>query len=151
MKNLLILIAFLISCFALNAQITINEVAGTYKRGLANTSPHIINYTLNLNADGTFQFHSYDKIENINRPEKSRATERNTYGKGTWTLDEKVVTFSTSATDLDEKFALDFENSKARFISKHPRDKSDKVIETALHFYTSDIFWMDSIQMFKID
>ncbi|MEO7282461.1 MAG: hypothetical protein ACOH2D_14545 [Gelidibacter sp.] len=150
MKNLILLITVLSSSFVVNSQVTVNDVAGTYERKLSNTSPHIINYTLNLNADGTFHFHSYDKIQ-LGTPNKPRSNERSSYAKGTWTLAEKVVSFSTSASDFDEKFTLDFDTSKARFISKHPRDKSDKVVETALRFYESQIDWIHSLYILKIE
>ena len=145
MKNFTLLLTLLSSSFVVNAQATVHDVAGTYKRDLSNTPPHIIIYTLTLNADGTFQFHSYDKNDRGIPPE------RNKYAKGTWTLDKKVVSFSTSSTDFDEKFTLDFNTSKARFISKHPRDKSDKVVETALRFYESEIFWIQSLSISKIE
>ena len=145
MKTFIFLITVLSSSFFVNAQVTIKDVAGTYERKLSSTGSHIINYTLNLNTDGTFHFHSYDKIDRGIPPE------RNTYAKGTWTLDKKVVSFSTSPTDFDEKFTLDFNNSKARFISKHPRDKSDKVVETALRFYESQIGWINSLYILKIE
>ena len=145
MKNILLLFTLLSSSFVVSAQATVHDVAGIYKRDLSNTPPHIINYTLTLNADGTFQFHSYDKIE------RSIPPERNNYAKGTWVLDKRVVSFSTSPSDFDEKFTLDFNHSKARFISKHPRDKSDKVVESALRFYESQIDWIQSLYILRIE
>lgn len=151
MKKIILLITVLGSSFAGNAQATVQDVAGSYERIFSSTNrPHDIKYNLVLNADGTFQFHSYEKIE-LGGPDKSRTGERNQYAKGTWTLDKKVVTFSASSTDFDELFTLDFNNSKARFISKSPRDKSDRVIETALRFYESGMDWIQSLTIFKIE
>lgn len=150
MKTVMLLFVVLSSTFVSNAQTTVQDVAGIYERKLLKTGPYIINYTLDLNADGTFQFHSYSKIE-LGGPDKSRTSERNQYAKGTWAMDKKVVTFSTSSTDFDAHFTLDFNNSKARFISKSPRDKSDRVIETALRFYESGVDWIQSVIIFKIE
>lgn len=145
-KFSILLIVLFSSSLLVNAQPTVNDVAGAYSFSLASSSPsHSIEYILNLNADGTFVFHSYDKIES------GIPTERNKYGKGTWTLDKKVVYFSTSSTDFNEKYTLDFNTSKARFISKHPSDKSDRIIKTALQFYESDIFWIHSLSLLKIE
>lgn len=143
MKKFLLLITMLSSNFDVNAQFTVKDVAGTYERKLSRTKPHIIYFTLNLNADGTFHFHSYNKI--------GIQQERNSYAKGMWALDKKVVSFSTSSIDFDEKFTLDFNTSKARFISKHLRDKSDRIVETALQFYESEIFWIQLLHILKIE
>ena len=51
---------------------------------------------------------------------------------------------------FDEKYTLDFTNSKARFVTKSPRDKSDKIIKTQLKFLESEIFWMRRIDIDKI-
>ncbi|MGC1632906.1 MAG: hypothetical protein WA749_12420 [Gelidibacter sp.] len=150
MKKFILLFAVLSSYFVVHAQATVQSVAGVYQRNLINTTDNNIIYTLNLKADGTFEFHSYDKFQ-LGTPKNSRFNERNQYAKGSWKLDEKVVTFSTASTDFDEKFTLDFDTSKARFISKHPRDKSDKVVETALRFYESKIFWIEHLYILKID
>ena len=149
MKIFIFLLTILSSSVVVNAQLTVQDVAGTYQRKLSSTGPHIINYTLTLNADGTFYFHAYNKIQQ-GKPQNPRFNERNSYAKGTWTLDKKVVSFSTSSSDFDEKFTLDFNTSKALFISKHPRDKSDKVVETALRFYESEIDWIQSLYILKI-
>lgn len=142
MKKLFFLFIILSIDFALSAQTTAHNVAGIYERRLDATNGLII-YTLNLNADGTFLFHSYEKLDGGIPPE------RNKYAKGTWANDKKLVLFSTSPTDFDEKYILDFKNSKARFITKHPRDKSDREIKTALQFYESEIFWVEGMQVFK--
>lgn len=58
--------------------------------------------------------------------------------------------FSDKQQDIDNKFTLDFTNSKARFITKSPRDKTDQIIKTRLQFLKSDIFWMAKIELFKV-
>ena len=147
-KFILLLTVFCLGMVA-KAQ-TAQDVAGVYKRVLVNNDSDTIIYTLDLNADGTFQFHSYSKID-LGPPGANRFSERNSYGQGTWSLDKKVVFFDASSSDFDDKLTLDFGASKARFISKHPRDKSDKVVETALQFYESDISWMASVKILKIN
>ncbi|OBQ54177.1 hypothetical protein VQ01_12055 [Tamlana sp. s12] len=101
-------------------------------------------YKLSLNKDGTFLFHS-------NTKQKGAPAEKNLYGKGTWKIEKKVVTFITNEkTDISEDYTLDFNGSKARFISKSPRDKSNRIVETALQFYESNIFWIETLKLPKM-
>ncbi|HEY1195065.1 hypothetical protein [Flavobacterium sp.] len=122
-----------------------NQLAGNYSHSLGENEKHKLEYQLTLNQDGTFVFHYYSKIEN------RTPLEENKYGKGKWTAKDNVVTFSADKKeDLDEKYTLDFNNSAARFVTKNPRDKSDKIVQTRLKFLDSGIFWMKGIDVFKI-
>lgn len=140
----LLLTAFLlISNLTLFAQS--NQFAGDYSRSLSEDPKHIIEYKLTLNQDGTFEFHSYQKIQGGIPPEVNR------YGKGKWTAKDNVITFSIDRKeDLNEKYTLDFTNSTARFITKNPRDKSNKVVKTKLQFLASEIPWLERVDIFKI-
>ena len=142
MKNI-ITILFLILNFTLFAQS--NQFVGDYTRSLGEGGKHIIEYKLSLNQDGTFLFHSYSKIQSGIPPEVNK------YGKGKWSAKDNLITFSTDKKqDLDEKYTLDFNNSIARFVTKNPRDKSDKVVKTRLAFVESQISWMQRIDIFKV-
>lgn len=123
-----------------------NQVAGEYQRRLEDTqNKHLIEYKLTLNQDGTFLFHSYSKTNGGVPPEVNK------YGKGKWTAKDNLITFSANKQeDLDEKYTLDFNKSTARFVTKNPRDKSDKIVKTKLTFLESGIFWMDRIDVFKM-
>lgn len=122
-----------------------NEVSGVYHRTLKAEVNDSFDYKLTLNPDGTFLFHYCSKIKN------GIPTEVNKYGKGTWSAVNNTVTFSAGkTTDFDEKYTLDFNNSKARFVSKNPRNKSDRVIKTAIKFVESEISWMERLDLFKI-
>lgn len=141
--KLLITALLLISNFTLFAQS--NQFAGDYSRSLSEEGKHIIEYKLTLNQDGTFIFHSYSKIQGGIPPEV------NTYGKGKWSAKDNVITFtSNKKEDFDEKYTLDFNNSKARFVTKSPRDKSDKIVKTRLQFLESEIAWMKRVDIFKM-
>jgi hypothetical protein len=119
------------------------KIVGEYFRELGNEKHHI-EYKLNLNQDGTFTFHS---ITNIELPPQK--VEK--YGKGTWKSDGKLVSFFTdNGKDIDEKHALDFGDSRARFITKPARDKTDRIIKTRLQFFESKIFWIERLKIFKI-
>lgn len=101
-------------------------------------------YKLTLNQDGTFLFHYYSKIKNGIPPEVNK------YSKGKWTAKDNVLTFSSNKQeDFDAKYMFDFNTSKARFITKNPRDKSDRIIKTKLTFVESEIPWMQRIDIFK--
>jgi hypothetical protein len=139
MKYIIPFLLFLSSpILILNAQ----EVAGTYDLKVNATNADLAR-TLTLNTDGTFEFYSYERHDN------GIPREKHFYGKGTWTQHKKVISFFTESTDLNDKFTLDFTGTKARFISKSPRDKSDRVIKTALSFYESEIFWVTGMTLTK--
>lgn len=121
-----------------------DSLVGDYYRSLGKEENHFIEYTLTLHQDGTFFFHSY------NNNVLGIPPEVHTYGKGKWISEGKVITFfSNKQEDFDEKYTLDFTNTKARFVTKHPRDKSDRIIKTKLQFFTSEIFWIKTIDIFK--
>ncbi|MGE8341230.1 hypothetical protein BSF41_25150 [Flavobacterium sp. ACN2] len=139
----------LITSFLLILSLTLsaqsNQFVGEYSRSLSEKEKHTIEYKLTLNPDGTFLFHSYSKIRGGN------SVQDNKYGKGKWSAKDNLITFSANKKeDFDSKYTLDFNNSTARFIAKNPRDKSDKVVKTKLQFLESEIFWMKSIDVFKL-
>lgn len=139
MKNLLFISTLLFSLFSFAQS---KEHVGVYKLDLGSKS-HFEKTTLTLNSDGTFLFHFYDYREN------GIPKERTKYGKGTWTSEGKLILFSVNEKDVDDAHVLNFNNSKARFDTKSPRDKSDRIIPTSIRFYKSDIFWMVGRTMVK--
>ena len=142
MKLLLtsLLVLFNLTLFAQS-----NGFSGDYNRTLGKEGDHLIEYKLTLHQDGTFVFRSYSKIKNGFPPEVNK------YGKGKWIAKDNVITFSSNKQeDFDEKYTLDFNNSKARFVTKNPRDKSDRIIKTKLTFVESEIPWMQRLDVFKI-
>jgi hypothetical protein len=141
--KILITTLLLISNFALFAQS--GQFSGEYTRSLSEEGKHIIEYKLTLNQDGTFLFHSYTKMQGGIPPEVNK------YGKGKWVAKDNMITFSSDKKeDFDTKYTLDFNNSTARFITKSPRDKSDKIVKTKLQFLESEIGWMKRIDIFKV-
>jgi hypothetical protein len=120
------------------------EYTGTYKRDYDINGEGVNKYTLDLKPDGTFIFHNYRNIS-------AKNPEENKCGKGTWKIEKNnVIYFYTNKeTELDKKYTLNFTNTKARFITKSPRDKSDKEVRTHLRFYDSEIFWVKGHQLFK--
>ncbi len=140
-----LLLATFLLIFNLTVFAQSNGFSGDYNRTFSAAGDHLIEYKLTLHQDGTFLFHSYSKIKN------GIPTEVNKYGKGKWTAKDNVITFSSNKQeDFDEKYTLDFNNSKARFITKNPRDKSDRIIKTRLAFLESEIPWMQRIDIYKI-
>jgi hypothetical protein len=140
----LILTVFLF-IFNLTLSAQSNQFAGDYKRSLSAEGKHIIEYKLTLNQDGTFEFHYYTKLQGGSPPEVNK------YGKGKWSVKDNMITFSANKKeDIDEKYTLDFNKSTARFVTKNPRDKSDKIVKTKLQFLESGIFWMERIDIFKV-
>jgi len=60
-----------------------------------------------------------------------------------------ITFFADKETDFDEKYTLDFNNSKTRFIIKSPRDKTDRNVKTSLQFFESKLFWIKRLRVFK--
>lgn len=137
-----LLVFFLFFSLALFSQA--EKVAGDYVLVFGNDDS-CFDYKLTLYQDGTFTFDDYSFIK-LGVPQ-----EKTMYGKGNWTIDKNVITFlSDKATDFDEKYTLDFSGSKARFITKSPRDKTDRIVKTRLQFLESEIFWMARAELLKL-
>jgi hypothetical protein len=136
-------ILFLISNVSLFAQA--DKIAGEYALEIGKEDSNLFKYNLTLNEDGTFLFHYYSKILTGIPPEVNK------YGKGTWAIENNVITFSADKQkDFDEKNTLDFNNSKARFVTKSPRDQTDTVVKTRVKFFESGISMMKTINMLKV-
>ncbi|NND16554.1 MAG: hypothetical protein HKN89_09560 [Eudoraea sp.] len=150
MKRILV---FLLLLWGTGLYAQIDQIPGTYFKHLGEES-HFFEYTLTLNENGTFLFHSYGNSK-VSDPAVDHK-----YGKGKWTIEMKknfstntfIISFSAdSVTDFDQKYTLDFNGSKARFISKSQRDITDKVVPIRLQFFESNIFWMERIDIHKKD
>ena len=135
MKKLFLLLVLTIG-FSLLAQT--EDYHGTYFFYVKANKGEIIDYKLQLNADQTFLFTSYVN-NNTNEYYKN--------GKGTWKVENKIIKFTTEATDLDEKHTMNFSGSTARLIKKSPRDTFEKVVPTSLQFYKSEIFWIANLKL----
>ena len=118
------------------------NVVGNYAVKIGKTD--YFDYKLTLNQDGSFVFHYYSNIKQGIPPEVNK------YGKGKWTVENNVISFFADKQDIDDKHILNFNNSKARFLFKSPRDKSDRLIQTRLKFLESELSWMYKIEMLKI-
>ncbi|OOV17536.1 hypothetical protein [Flavobacterium sp. LM4] len=142
----LLQITTLLLIFTLTSFAQSNQFVGNYERSLVDTDgKHVFEYKLTLNQDGTFVFHYYSNIKQGIPPEVNK------YGKGKWSAKDNLVTFfSNKQEDFDAKYTLDFNNSTARFVTKNPRDKSDKIVQTKLTFLESEISWMRRIDIFKL-
>lgn len=142
MKKILTIL-ILISCLTSFAQS--DNAIGDYSRTYKTNVNDIVEYKLTLAQDGTFSFHYYSNLKQRTPQEENKSA------KGKWEIKDNVISFfSEKKTNADDKDILDFTNSKARFITKSPRNKTDEVIKTRIQFLKSDIFWIAKIEMFKI-
>jgi hypothetical protein len=140
-----IIFTILILIFNLTIFSQTQDVIGNYKCIIETKDSSLFKYELTLSQDGTFSFHYYSNIKEGIPPEVNK------YGKGNWTIKNNVISFfSDKQKDIDEKYTLDFTNSKARFVTKSPRYESLKIIKTQLRFLESEIFWMKRIDFDKI-
>ncbi len=138
MKKLFFVLLFFI-CGNMIAQ------SGVYVNEPKNSDGTKIKWTLTLNEDGTFIYHFLRDLSAISKPNK----EENFYGKGTWVLEGKIVTLLSKNEDLNEHYTVNLNNSKARYITKSPRDKSDKIVKTALRFYESETSHIKGLELYK--
>jgi len=133
---------FFIVGFSMCAQVLAQS--GVYVNEPKNFDGTKVKWTLTLNEDGTFLYHFLRDISAISKVN----TEENYYGKGIWILEGKSVILLSKDTDnLDGKYTKNLNNSKARYITKSPRDTSDKVVKTALRFYES--VELKGLELFK--
>ncbi len=122
-----------------------DKVAGDYALSLPSNQGDLVEYKLTLNEDGSFVFHYY-----LNIKQRIPST-LNQFGKGTWMIKDNVIVFSSDMQkDIEEKNTLDFTGTKARFITKSPRDTSDKLVKTQLRFLKSEIPFMERVDLVKI-
>ena len=143
MKRLLLLVFTFFSC-ALAAQA--DKYAGKYEMVFKGTNA-TTSYDIVLNPNGTFLFHRYRHAFVGNNKEE------NSYGKGVWKSQKNnlIYFFTNHKNDLDATHTINLNNTKARFISKSPRDKSDRIIKTALKFYESEVPWVKGKELFKLE
>jgi hypothetical protein len=138
MKQLLLL---LIASFSLSLSAQNEEYAGNYFLFNETVKGEILDYKLELSNDGTFQFISYRKDISKN--------EYHHYSKGSWTVSNKVIHFTTENIDLEDKKSLNFSGTTARVFKKSQRDKSDVIKPTFLQFYKSKIPWIENLKILK--
>lgn len=138
MKHLFFIL-FLITNFSINAQT--EDCSGNYFFLIEGKDGSILDYKIQLNADQTFFFTSFNRVVDMRG-------NQDTYkkGKGTWKVENKVIKFTTESTDLNQEYTLNFSGTTARIVKKSPRDTSDKVIPTALQFYKSEIRTIENLK-----
>ena len=137
-------ISLLLFTFSLCISAQTESMIGHYEMKYEASNGLII-YNLTLNPEGTFKFHSYRYLED------ALVKEENIYAKGSWNSDNKLIYFSTDSDDFDEIYTLNFNNTKARFITKSPRDKSNKDIKTSIQIYNSEISWLKRNYFLKVN
>ena len=136
----------LILLFNLTIYSQVDYAAGDYQLSFKSKNGDLNQWKLNLIGNGTFLFHYYSNVK-FEIP-----NEKNIYGKGKWTIKNNLISFiADKEKDLDEKYTLNFNNSKARFIIKSERNKTNEIIKTRIKFLESDIFWMKGTEIFKIE
>lgn len=122
-----------------------NAQSGVYIRDFSDESlKDKTKWTLTLHQDGTFLYHFFRDLEGALNPEE------NFYGKGTWVIHKKIISFSSSPeTEIDRLNTINFTSSKARYIIKSPRDKSNEIVKTSIRFYESNVNFIKGLQLFK--
>ena len=134
---ILILLTFSLNVFA---------QSGTYIRENYPTDADgtKLKWTISLQPNGTFLYHFFrNHLGSVNQ-------EENYYAKGTWKIEGKVILFfSKIGDDINKKFTVNLNNSKARYITKSPRDKTNRIVKTAIRFFDSETFHSPGLELFK--
>jgi len=98
--------------------------------------------TLVLQTDGTFEY-SYSHLIKDNKLPKEQ------YAKGTWTQEKKIIKLHTTPQDLNEKYTLNLNKSRARSNRRSPRNTSTTPYKESLRFFESPIFWFKGREFIK--
>lgn len=142
MRNLLIV---LLALFTSSTYAQSATYSGSYEKKYEMSNGDFHRFKITLKPDGTFVYYSQSNISKRIPPEDKKS------GKGTWNADKNIISLTTDRSkDLDETYTLDLSNTKARYVSKSPRDKSDRIVPTALRFYQSDIPWIKRKELLKL-
>ena len=143
-----IFFAFAKVSFAQTSAFTTQDVIGTYTndyRKALITNPEVtslpVQWQLILSPDGTFEYHNSRQLKG--QPEE------HWYARGQWTFKGKIVSFTNSPQDIDDKYTINLNGSKARFFKKSPRNNSPKPQPTYIHFFKSDYAVTKSLKLHK--
>jgi hypothetical protein len=140
MKNLILSI-FLVVPFLISAQAETH--ADLYNQVINTDDGVSILYSMELKKDGTFTFRFLRQLS------KSQPKE-NKYAKGTWSIgSNNVLEFKTNTSEMDEKYTLNLNDTKARYISKSSRNLSKGEFPNYLQFYDSSISWVKSMKLVR--
>lgn len=140
MKNLIVSILLVVP-FLISAQA--ETYADLYNQVINTDDGVSILYSMELKKDGTFTFRFLRQLSNSQPRE-------NKYAKGTWSIgSNNVLEFKTDASEIDEKYTLNLNDTKARYISKSSRNLSKGEFPTYLQFYESSISWVNSMELVR--
>ncbi len=130
MKRLLLFI-ILISTLTMFSQS--KEHAGNYEFHKGNNDNFYLKDKLTLNPNGTFLFRSQSYVE------ERMQRERLEYGKGTWTSVKRLILLKVEDSDVDATHVLNLNNTKLRYDTKSPRDKSNRDVKTSVRIINTEI------------
>lgn len=145
---LILFYAFAKAGIAQTTTYTTEDVNGIYGKSFSNNeqeqhygSVTTINRSIILSPDGRFEYHNFRQIKD--------QEEEHWYAQGNWTLEGKVISFTTTEQDINDKYTINLNNSKARFFKKSPRNTSLKAQPTYIRFFKSDNRTIQGLKLFK--
>jgi len=127
------IISLVLISFQFNAFTQSIEPAGNYEFFRGNDDNYFLKDKLTLNPNGTFLFTAESYIEE--RMERHRLH----YGKGTWRSEKRLIFLMVEDSDIDATHELNLNNTRLRFDTKSPRDKSDRDIKTTVRIIDTEI------------
>lgn len=135
---------FLISLISFNPVFSqSSEHSGSYEFFRGNNDSYYLKDNLTLNPNGTFLFSTASYVEQ--RMDRKRLQ----YGKGTWTSDKRLIFLKAEDSDVDATHELNLNNTKLRYDTKSPRDKSNRDIKTSVRIIESEISWLKGRTLIK--
>ena len=137
MKYILLFCLISFTTFTAQAQ----NIEGTYANKWISNSGEGIQYDLTLLNDGQFTF-KYIRIY------KEDIEDSITEVKGSWTLENNLLTLKT---DSDDKMATSLNSNKARFLTISPRNPNFNLVKPSLKFYESEVFYAKDMELIKTE
>ncbi len=142
MKSIIFLMIACTSLFSVNAQ-TASSITGTYINMWESNSGEALNYTLTLEADGSFIFQSKRSFANIESEKTLTAT-------GSWKLQNQLLVLLADPNDTNSnELTLQLNNTKARYVSISSRNPNFNLVKPSLKFYKSEVFYAKDMELIK--
>lgn len=109
------------------------DYVGIYTKNIATSDGVIINYKLDLAADGTYEVSVFRNLG------KSLSADENFYGKGNWKIENKLILFTCE--ELSDPLYINMNGTTSRFDAKNKK---------ALRFFKSKSLWFKNPMLEKI-
>lgn len=109
------------------------EYVGTYTKNITTNAGTVLNYKLDLAANGTYEIAVFRNIG------QSTSTDENFYGKGNWKVVNTLIVFS-SVEIAEDTLYINMNGTTARFATKKKKE---------LRFFNCPSLWFKNATLEK--